>query len=278
MTKLNIKDALKYFSAELKDKSSTPMLDIRVCLSYVLKCSQSDLYLKDKYVLTDMEYIHINNCVKRRISGEPIAYIVGVKSFWDFDVYVDENVLVPRPETETLIEGVLAKYSDDAELNVLDIGTGSGVIAISLARETNWQITATDISNEALNIAKQNINNLNVSDNIRLVQSDLFNNIDGKFDLIVANPPYISISDPHLADLKFEPITALVSADNGYSHLLKIIRHAKDYLVNGGEIFLEHGSDQSEYIEKILASHGYKQIRNIQDCAGIPRISCAIWQ
>ena len=275
MTSLTIANLVHFYAKELKGISSTPLLDVKICLAHILKISTAELYLKDDYKLDASQQKELSVLMQRRINGEPVAYLIGKKDFWDFTASVDKSVLVPRPETEVLVEYILSSYSKECLKTVLDIGTGSGVIALSLARERDWSITAIDISLDALAIAKKNAFKIGLERKVKFYQSNLFENVDGKFDIIASNPPYISADDPHLESLQHEPVQALISPDQGYYHLYSIIDQAHNYLNQGGSIILEHGSLQGNLVRARFAERGYKEIKTINDYAGLERITIA---
>lgn len=275
MTNQTIANLVHFYAKELKEVSSTPVLDVKICLAYILKISTTEVYLKDDEELDSLQQKELSSLIQRRINGEPVAYLIGKKDFWDFTAIIDKKVLVPRPETEVLVEYILSVYNNECFKDILDIGTGSGIIALSLARERDWSITAIDISLDALAIAKKNALKTEVEHKINFYQSDLFENIDGKFDIIASNPPYIAEDDPHLESLQHEPAHALVSPDQGYYHLYSIIDQAPDYLNPDGMIILEHGALQGYFVRYRLAERGYKDIKTIKDYAGLDRLTVA---
>lgn len=275
MTNLTIANLVHFYAKELKDISSTPLLDVKICLAHILKISTAELYLKDDDKLDASQQKDLSSLMQRRINGEPVAYLIGKKDFWDFTASVDKSVLVPRPETEVLVEYILSFYRKECFKTVLDIGTGSGVIALSLARERDWSITAIDISLDALAIAKKNALKIGLEKKVKFYQSDLFQNVDGKFDIIASNPPYIADDDPHLGSLQHEPALALISPDQGYYHLYSIIDQAHNYLNQGGSIILEHGYLQGNLVRARFTERGYKDIQTVKDYAGLDRITIA---
>jgi release factor glutamine methyltransferase len=212
--------------------------------------------------------------IERRSAGEPLAYITGVKEFWSLPLTVAPGVLVPRPETELLVELCLAL---PATTRVADLGTGSGAIAIALASERpDWQVIATDVSAEALDIAAINCRRLHVG-NVELRQGRWCEALDGSFDAIVSNPPYIAPGDAALAALAHEPQMALVAADEGFADLLEIAAGARARLRPGGRLLLEHGAIQAATLAARLAGLGYVDIHCHRDLAGHDRVTAAIW-
>ena len=256
--------------------STTSRLDIELLLAFTLNQPRSFLYAHPEYETTPEQEKKFNDLLKRRINGEPIAYILGKKEFWPLELTVTPNVLIPRPETELLIETALNKITQETA-DIADLGTGSGAIAIALASEhPKWNIIATDISKDALKLAQDNALNLQLK-NIEFYHGNWCEALPNKkFDLIISNPPYIAQNDPHLqlGDVRFEPKIAL-EAEDGLSEFKKIIKQAKNYLKNEGLLILEHGYDQSEKIQDLLNQNGYQGITPYKDLAGIDRAICA---
>ena len=214
--------------------------------------------------------------VERRAAGEPLAYLLGCREFFGLRFKVTSDVLIPRPETELLVESALEKIPVDENKRVLDLGTGCGNVAttIALARPSAL-VTAVDISRAALEVALANTRLLN-AENVRLIVADWFSELqDETFDIIVANPPYVAERDPHLdaGDLRFEPRTALVSGHDGLAAIRKIISAAPRYLAPGGWLLFEHGFDQSRACLALLRAHGFADVFSAKDLAGIPRVS-----
>ena len=206
----------------------------------------------------------------RRAAGEPVAYIVGEKEFHGLTLRVDPRVLVPRPDTETLVEWALAALPPGG--TVLDLGTGSGAIALALQQaRPDAHVTATDRSADALAVARDNAGRLDLP--VRFVQADWLQGLDGQYDLIVSNPPYIATHDPHLAQLVHEPIQALTAGADGLDDLRHIVAMAGARLRDGGWLLLEHGYDQASAVCALLAQHGFEQVGSRTDLAGIARCS-----
>jgi release factor glutamine methyltransferase len=220
-----------------------------------------------------------SDLVERRRAGEPIAYLTGAREFYGRVFSIGPGVLIPRPETELLIDVVLAKIDIDAAVRVLDMGTGSGCLAITLALELpKARVMATDTSSAAIEIARNNSVRLGVCDRFRLVESDWFSAFtDECFDVIVSNPPYIANGDTHLAsgDLRFEPRAALASGDDGLDAIRSIVAGAGRHLARGGLLLIEHGYDQARPVAGLLAAHGFTGIKQHRDIAGILRVSAA---
>ncbi len=218
---------------------------------------------------------HYATLIERRAAGEPLAYILGHKEFWSLSLKVGPEVLVPRPETELLVERALALHS--ATLGrVADLGTGSGAIALALAAERpQWELVATDVSADALATAKGNAATLNLH-RIEFVRGNWFEPLQGRvFDLIVSNPPYVADSDPAMQDpaLLFEPRLALTPGGDALLCLREIIRSAPDYLEQDGWLLLEHGADQAADVAGELVGRGFRSVRSHRDLAGHPRMT-----
>jgi release factor glutamine methyltransferase len=213
---------------------------------------------------------------KRRREGEPVAYLVGWREFWGLRLRVTPDVLIPRPETETLVELALTWLAPDRALRVLDLGTGSGAIALALAHERpQAHVIATDASSAALAIARDNAQQLGLA-NVEFVGADWYDGVpSGTFDLIVSNPPYVSRGDPHLAegDLRFEPSEALVAEAGGLAALRGIVAGAPQRIVEGGALAVEHGHAQSEAVQALLHDAGFDDIVVRRDLAGIARVA-----
>jgi release factor glutamine methyltransferase len=261
---------------ELLATKSISRIDIELLLVSVLNQPRSFLYAHPEYEFTLEQKKSFDLLYERRIGGEPIAYILGKKEFWSLELAINQNVLIPRPETETLVEVALNKLGRKTAI-VADLGTGSGAIAIALAYERpQWSVIATDISEVALELARYNAMQLQLK-NIAFHRGDWSGALQRKkFDLIISNPPYIAQNDPHLqqGDVRFEPRIALEAGD-GLSELQKIIIQAKKYLKTGGLLMLEHGYDQSEKVQNLLHRNKYQNIMRYKDLAGIYRIVVA---
>ena len=214
--------------------------------------------------------------LRRRLNGEPIAYILGYREFYGLKLKVTPDTLIPRPDTETLVDAALAKISQDQPYQILDLGTGTGAIALAVAHNRPQTfVTAVDASVGALKIAKENAQNLNIT-NIKFVQSDWFGALQNeKFDLIVTNPPYIEQNDVHLTqgDLRHEPITALASGHDGLDDIRQIIVHAPQHLNPHGWLMLEHGYNQAESVATLLKQAGFTEVGHALDLAGIQRVT-----
>jgi release factor glutamine methyltransferase len=247
--------------------------EARLLLRHVLNCSAAGLAAHPERRLTENQAIKFSGCIDQRAAGVPIAYITGTREFYGRDFRVTPAVLIPRPETELLIETVLRKSDLNKVPRILDLGTGSGCIAITLALELDCIVTAVDASSEALAVARANAERLGAR--VQFLESDWFARVEGTFDFIVGNPPYVAAGDPHLkqGDLRFEPVTALASGSDGLTAIRRILTDARRHLATGGWLFLEHGYDQAEATSKLLAEAGLLTIEQHCDLAGIVRVS-----
>jgi len=264
-----VADALKAARTKL------PASEARQLLGQVLDRPAAWLIVHDEQVLDEDELLAFASVVARRAGGEPVAYLIGYREFYGRDFAVSPSVLIPRPETELLVETALAGVGTGGTARILDLGTGSGCIAITLALEIpQAQVTAVDASEAALDVARRNGERLGVQ--LRLLQSDWFAALTGeRFDLILANPPYISAGDPHLAagDLRHEPSSALASGVDGLAAIRRIVAAAPAHLVSGGQLWLEHGYDQGDAVRELLVAAGFADIEQRRDLAGIMRVS-----
>ncbi len=212
---------------------------------------------------------------ERRGRGEPMAYILGAREFYDLEFLVTPAVLIPRPETELLVELALERIPENAAVRVLDLGTGSGAIAIALAKKRpRAQLTAVDTQEAALAVARANVLKHGVG--VRFIRGDWLGALSGEcFDLIASNPPYVAATDPHLAegDVRFEPRVALIGGADGLACIRTIVTRAREHLLPGGWLMFEHGYDQAEACRALLRTQGYLEVQSWPDLAGIPRVS-----
>lgn len=260
--------------------SATARLDAKILLAHVLKKSRAFLHAHPEYELSTAEQQDFKQLLQRRLNGEPVAYITGKQEFWSLPFIVNEHTLIPRPETELLVETALehaARVNTGGQpLRLLDMGTGSGCIALALAHERpTWKITAIDISEATLQTATENARKLNI-DNVIFRHSDWFAALaDETFDIIVSNPPYIAAADPHLLGdgVVFEPRRALIAADNGLADIRHIAAHARAHLNPDGWLLFEIGHNQAAQAEAFMLSAGYRDIGFKNDFAGIQRIA-----
>ncbi len=263
-------------------------LDAQLLLLHALTRPQTDrawLLAHDGEVVSEALAQSFESAVRRRAAGEPLAYVVGQKEFFGLQFEVDSRVLIPRPDTETLVNwalevSLLLARRSPAPLRVLDLGTGSGAIAISLAHGLDRQgvqtsVTAVDTSGGALAVAEANATRLGPLAHVELqfLQSDWFEQVVGRFDLILSNPPYVADGDRHLADLTYEPLSALASGADGLRDLQRIVETAPAYLQPGASLLLEHGHNQASAVSALLVRHGLEFVENRLDLAGIARCS-----
>jgi release factor glutamine methyltransferase len=264
--------------AQAMQASGLPALDASVLMRHVLGWSAAQLVSRAQESMAPHAVESYQAAVARRAAGEPVAYIVGAREFFSLEFKVSPAVLIPRPETELLVEFALEHFAPDSACRVLDLGTGSGCIAISIARHRpHAHIVAVDSSVAALEVARDNARR-HAASAIEFVHSDWFDALAGRqFDLIVANPPYIAAGDPHLelGDLRFEPAAALRGGDDGLACIRLIVASAPQYLAHGGWLAFEHGYDQSERAREILTAAGFVSILSRRDVAGIERLAGA---
>ncbi len=262
-------DALKFARALKIDAA-----DAAILLSHRLKISRATLFAFAERRIDAEIADAIGNDLTGRARGVPVAYLCGVQEFYSLALRVNPAVLIPRSDTETLVEAALAAFTPEQKVRALDLGTGSGAIALALkSTRPNWQVIASDASSAALAVAIDNAAKLNL--NIEFLSGSWFTPVRGRFDLIVSNPPYIATADPHLSlgDLRFEPPSALAAGPDGLADLREIIQQALDFLVPNGWLMLEHGYAQGALVQALLARSGYLNIRTIKDLGGNDRVS-----
>lgn len=261
-------------AAELTD-SDSPRLDVELLLAQVLERDRTYLYTWPEKILTPAQQAAFETLLNERKQGRPVAHLLGQREFWGLPLAVDNSTLIPRPDTETLVEAALA-LSLAENARVLDLGTGTGAIALALATEQpGWQITAVDFSPAAVALAERNRKTLELH-NVCIRQSDWFAQLEpGHFDLIVSNPPYIDADDPHLSqgDVRFEPLSALVAEQQGLADIAHIITAGCDYLRPGGWLLLEHGYTQGAAVRNLLQQAGYQAVTTHTDLGDNERIS-----
>lgn len=269
---------LNQATQQLTVSSDSSRLDAELLLAHILNKPRSYLYTHRKQNILTQQVKHFSKLLKRRLAHEPMAYILGHKEFYSIDLQVNKHVLIPRPETELLVELVLAKFRPQAKINLADLGTGSGAIALAIANECpNWQIFATDKSTKALDVAKNNAQHLGIQ-NIKFHKGNWCYALPVRnLDVIVSNPPYICKHDPCLQKItKFEPALALATNDTGLLHIKTIIKQAKSFLTTQGFLILEHGFDQGNKVRQLLKDYKYTNIKTYQDLAGHERATVAI--
>ncbi len=259
-------------------------VDARLLLQHALNVNHAWLISHAKDKLSDEQIDVFNALLQRRLAGEPMAYILSQREFYGLNLKTTKATLIPRPDTETLVEAALAKISTDNVVSVLDLGTGTGSIALAIASQRPLaNITAVDFSHEALQVAKENAASLKLN-HVKFIESSWFSAFTAdpnkSFYVIVSNPPYISENDVHLSqgDLRFEPISALASGVDGLDDIRMIIKQAPQYLNQGGWLMLEHGYDQAAAVASLLSERGFTQVSHVLDLAGIQRVTMGRWQ
>ncbi len=273
---ISIKRFIREGSVALENISPSTTIDCEILLAHALQKDRSFLFTWPERNLSEKEYFVATSLLERRRNGEPIAYIIGRKDFWDFQLAVTPATLIPRPETELIIETAIELSTSNEFCLIADLGTGSGAIAIAIAREMPCaKVFAVDLCSDAVKIAEKNALNLNVH-NVAFYTGSWFTPLNGnKFDLIVSNPPYVKEDDPHLrhGDLRFEPKTALASGENGLDDILSITTDSINHLNSGGWLVFEHGFEQKQGVQEILINYGFSSVRTIKDIQCHDRVS-----
>jgi release factor glutamine methyltransferase len=261
---------------QLSRSSESPRLDAEVLLCRTIDMPRSYLFAHPEDELDALSYERFSHLLERRIGGEPMAYIMGMKEFWSYELFVSPATLVPRPETELLVDLALREIPRKAVWEILDLGTGSGAIAIAIAGERPLcQVTAIDVSEDALAVARENVRALSHG-NIALQQGSWTAPVkDRKFDIIVSNPPYVRSDDEALLKLQHEPQSALVAGDDGLDAIRVLAADCPGIIEDGGALFIEHGADQAAEVAALLERHGWVDISCHNDLAGLPRVTAA---
>ena len=278
----SIKTLLQDARAKLRPVSSTAKLDSECLLGHVLKKPIAYLYTWPEEIPDNNLAHHFKAMIDERIKGIPIAYLTGKTEFWSLDLKVNHATLIPRADTETLVDVILHKqpFAKAQKLDILDLGTGSGAIAIAIAKERpNWQVTAVDFCKDALSIAKENAQ-LHHCHHIRLIQSNWYQSLDANkhYDIIVSNPPYIAENDLELCKYvrKYEPHSALIAKNNGLDAIEAVIKGGQNFLKKSGFMMIEHGHLQAKQVKALYRKYGYRKITHYQDLAGKDRASSAV--
>ena len=273
---MNIQQAMQQAITQLAESSPSARLDAQVLLAFVLQCNSAHLLAWPEKNLNKEQQAYYLQLLQQRQTGIPVAHLTGLREFWSLNFSVNNSSLIPRPETETLVEYILTKFNREDDLTLLDMGTGSGIIAIAIASEKpDWQIVASDISLRALQLARQN-SRFHQTDNITFINSNWFENItQNDFDIIVSNPPYIADNDPHLqqGDVRFEPKSALTSGTIGMDDIEHLCLHAAKHLKNAGWLIVEHGYDQKQVVADCFVKNGFTEIEQKQDLSGHTRMT-----
>jgi len=243
-------------------------------LGHALEVKRSFLYANPEMEAPRKRQVEFLRLVRQREKGVPVAYLTGMRPFWTLNLYVTPAVLIPRPETELLVEKALDLIPAESSLRIADLGTGSGAIALSLARERpDCDVHATECSPEALRVAEENRRRHGLNQ-VKLHLGSWTEPLVGSFDLLVSNPPYVAPDDPHLqqGDCRFEPCLALVAEEGGLAAISEIAMEAFDRLAPGGWLLLEHGFDQAEAVRSILRANRYREVASYRDLAGLERV------
>ncbi|MGW8246592.1 MAG: peptide chain release factor N(5)-glutamine methyltransferase [Acidiferrobacterales bacterium] len=273
---MTLNDAIVAATAQLKNSSPTPALDAQVLLAHTLERDRTYIIAHARDTLDTEIQKRFQQLVAQRLDGTPVAYLTGQQEFWSLPINVTPDTLIPRPETELLVELALDKIPQEKEFQVADIGTGSGAIALAIAGERKRsRVVASDSSTNAIRVARENAKQLGIP-NIEFTIGSLFDAFgDKKFNLIVSNPPYIPENDPHLlqGDVRFEPRNALAAGPDGLDVIRRIVEDAERHLLPGGWLMIEHGYDQEAPIEELFRQAGFEEIECYRDLAGQPRIT-----
>jgi len=270
--------AIAAAAARLTQVSDSARLDAEILLCQTIDMPRSYLFAHPEDELDELTANRFEALMQRRLGGEPMSYITGTREFWSHELLVSPATLVPRPETELLVELALREIPRKAEWRILDLGTGSGAIAIAIAAERLMcSVTATDISSDALAVARENVRQAQLS-NVTCLEGHWTAPVAGiEFDLIVSNPPYIRDDDEALSNLTYEPLSALASGKDGLRDIRILASDAGAILATGGWLMLEHGAEQSADVAGILQASGWGEIRCHNDLAGKPRVTVARW-
>ena len=268
-------------------RAALPRFEAELLTAHALRQQTSALYAFPERRVCDRSARRHANCIERRRRGEPVAYIMGHRGFWDLTLAVDRRALIPRPETECLVEAAMKRMADPRHVHprrhlsgnprpmrVLDLGTGSGAVALAVAASCpTANVDGVDRDPDCVALARHNAERLGIP--ATFFESDWFSAVAGTYDAILANPPYIAEDDPHLGrgDLRFEPRHALVGGCDGLSHLRRIVRQAPDYLAPGGLLLVEHGYDQAEPVLALFRGAGFEAIEMLRDMASLPRVA-----
>ncbi|AXP61858.1 peptide chain release factor N(5)-glutamine methyltransferase [Haemophilus influenzae] len=291
---MNYKEWLAQAMADLAQKNPTEnsKIDALVLLQHVTGKSRTQILAFDDTEIDEKVRLKLTALLDRRLKGEPIAYILGEKEFWSLPLNVSKGTLIPRPDTESLVEKALQIALEKLEENpphfrILDLGTGTGAIALALAselapicqkRHIPLEIIGVDLMPDVVALARSNAERNQL--NVQFLQSSWFDNITGKFDLIVSNPPYIDVQDEHLhqGDVRFEPLSALVANGEGYADLRHIIELASSYLNSNGVLLLEHGWQQGEKVRSIFLENYWEMVETVRDYGDNERVTLGFWK
>jgi len=271
---VNVKELLAEACRLLACQQGT-RLEAEVLLSHSLGVNRAWLYANAEQDVAGQATSSFLELIQRRLHGEPVAYLTGVREFWSLNLKVTPDVLIPRPETELLVETALKRIPADEHWRIADLGTGSGAVALAIASERpGCEVFASDISSAALSIAQQNADSLTLG-RVRFLQGSWLSPLEGKFRGIVSNPPYVSSQDPHMkqGDCRFEPDSALSPGSDAMTSIRHIAEAALPYLETGGFLAFEHGCEQGEASRQLLFQLGYTKVETIRDLAGLERVT-----
>ena len=271
-----LREEVRKLSNILTFDLTTSRIEIQCLLQHVLGVQRAYLLAHPEQMLSEAQQDAFDALLQRRLRGEPIAHLLGAREFFGLNLKVTPATLIPRPDTELIVELALNRIAQAQPCRVLDMGTGSGAIALAIAKnKPNAEVVAVDVSQDALAVAIENARRLDIP-NVRFMQSDWFAVLDGQlFELIVSNPPYIASDDIHLTqgDLRFEPLSALASGADGLDDIRRIISAAPQYLASNGSLLLEHGYDQAGSVRDLLTQRGFVEVFSEKDIAGIERVT-----
>lgn len=272
----SLRDLLQDVAGRLEAVSDSPRLDAEVLIGLAIDVPRSYFFSNPEDIPDDGAVERLDKNLARRLAGEPMAYITGIKEFWSLELMVTPATLIPRPETELLVELALREIPRKGAWSILDLGTGSGAIAVAIASERPLSdIIAVEQSVDALRVAEQNVRNLDLA-NVECLQGDWTKPVLGRvFDLIVSNPPYVAAGHPDLTRLAREPQLAIVSGADGLDAIRVLARDCPEVLKAGGSMMIEHGFDQEDAVAAILAAAGWASIECRKDFAGLPRVCIA---
>ena len=277
---MRIDATLKHATSILDGHTPSPRLDAELLLAHYLDKSRSYLFAWPEVEVTSQQQQRFDQALAKRKEQYPVAYLIGYQEFWSLQLEVNEAVLIPRADTELLVETALEKLEAIPHPRILELGTGSGAIALSLASErADSEIIATDLSSEALKVAIRNKDRTSIA-NVSFLQSDWFNNVSqNDFDLIISNPPYIDPNDQHMqTGIRFEPLSALCAESKGLADLMIITQHASQHLKTSGWLMLEHGYDQGKATTELLKKADYKNVSCLKDLSNNDRITIGQYQ